>query len=63
VRPYHPDIERVMHKEVGQDWANHSPYTKGNPGCLSGLAEGLRGVVEPAVSKCYGVSLLSKIAL
>jgi len=28
--PRHPQIERVVHEEIGQDWANHAPYTKGN---------------------------------
>jgi len=28
--PRHPEVERVVHKKVGQDWANHAPYTKGN---------------------------------
>jgi hypothetical protein len=30
--PRHPEIERVMHKEIGQNWTHHSPYTKGNLG-------------------------------
>ena len=28
--PCHPEVKRVVHVEIGQDWANHSPYTKGN---------------------------------
>ncbi len=28
--PRHPEIERVVEKNIRQNWANHSPYTKGN---------------------------------
>jgi hypothetical protein len=30
VRPRHPKVKRVVHKKIGQDWADHAPYTKGN---------------------------------
>jgi hypothetical protein len=30
--PRHPDIERVVKKEIGQDWADDSPNAKDNPG-------------------------------
>jgi len=30
VFPRHPEIERVVEKNVRQDWADHSPYAKGN---------------------------------
>ena len=30
MRPRHPEIERVVEKNVRQNWANHAPYTKGN---------------------------------
>ena len=30
VCPRHPEIERIVEKNVRQDWANHPAYTKGN---------------------------------
>jgi len=35
VCPNHPEIERVVEKNVTQNWANHSPYAKGNFGRLA----------------------------
>jgi hypothetical protein len=28
--PGHPEIKRVVHEKIGDDGANHAPYTKGN---------------------------------
>jgi hypothetical protein len=28
--PHHPEIKGIVHKEIGQDGADHSPYAKGN---------------------------------
>ena len=30
VCPHHPEIERIVEKNVRQNWADHAPYTKGN---------------------------------
>jgi hypothetical protein len=30
MRPRHPEIKRVVHEQIGQYWADHAPYTKGN---------------------------------
>src|SRR5450631_3364790 len=34
----HPQVEHVMQIDVRQQRSDHSPYTKGNFGCQSGLA-------------------------
>jgi hypothetical protein len=52
--PCHPEVKRVVHEEIGQDWANHSPYTKGNLGRPSGLAVGNRLGAGQAGLECYG---------
>jgi len=44
VCPNHPEIERVVEKNVTQNWANHSPYAKGNFGRLADLAANRRFV-------------------
>jgi hypothetical protein len=28
--PLHPDIERVVQKEIGEQRTDHAPYAKGN---------------------------------
>ena len=28
--PRHPDIKCIVHEKIGQNRANHAPYTKGN---------------------------------
>src|SRR5689334_16796241 len=33
VCPCHPGIKRIVEKEVGQNRANHAPYTEGNFDC------------------------------
>src|SRR3954467_13158939 len=40
--PLHPRIERVVKEKIRQHRADHSPYTNGNLGRLSGLAVGSR---------------------
>jgi hypothetical protein len=52
--PCHPEIERIVKESIGQNRANHSPYTKGNLGRLSGLAVENRLAVDPAGLECYG---------
>ena len=54
VCPRHPEIERVVEKNVRQNWANHSPYTKGNLGRLSGLAVKNCLAVDSAGLECCG---------
>jgi hypothetical protein len=30
MRPRHPEIKCIVHEEIRQDWADYSPYAKGN---------------------------------
>ena len=52
VCPRYPEIERVVEKNVRQDWADHSPYAKGNFGRLADLAANRRFVGGPMGLGC-----------
>ena len=52
-----PSIKRIMQKQVGQQWTDHAPYTKGNFDLQSRLAVDCRLAEEPGAGlKCYGES-------
>jgi len=51
VCPCHPGIKRIVEKEVGQNRANHAPYTKGNFDRRPTLS--LRFGADPKESGCY----------
>jgi hypothetical protein len=52
----HPQVERVMQEQIGQNRADDAPYTKGNLSCQSGLAVCSRRAGDPAGLECYGES-------
>src|SRR5579871_785393 len=48
VRPCHPEIERVVHKEVGQDWADHTALRRAAASPDSGPIFLHHGCLEPS---------------
>ena len=44
VRPVHPCIEAIVQEQIRENWANYSPYAKGNF-CFERVISGWRGAL------------------
>jgi hypothetical protein len=50
-------IQHIMQKNVGEQWADHAPYTKGNVGCQLRKAAYCRLAVGAVLGpRCYDES-------